>query len=71
MINFMGRKKRLTSTLSTDSKVTEQIGIYNAERLCFFFFFTKNPPKHFTVFSLETVNIKILVNLTINTKNDG
>ena len=31
----------------------------------------KNPQKHLTVFSPETVNIKKLANLTANTKNFG
>ena len=33
--------------------------------------FTKNPQKHLAVFSPETVNIKILANLTANTKIMG
>ena len=32
---------------------------------------SEEPSKHLTVFSLETVNIKKLANLTANTKNYG
>ena len=32
---------------------------------------SEEPPKHLTVFSSETLNIKKLANLTANTKNYG